>query len=121
MRLSAPAPSPDPPEPLRTVLTAADTLVRSSARGLVRRVAARFPRSSTHTAEPRASRQTSEAADPCDLAVLVYELLDANQDTARLADNLPSDPSWLEHLDYLRRLHRVGREALANAEPKRST
>jgi hypothetical protein len=58
--------------------------------------------------------------NPPDLAVLVYELLDANQDTARLADNLPSDPLWLEHLDYLRRLHRVGREALANADRERS-
>jgi hypothetical protein len=46
---------------------------------------------------------------------LVYELLDAHEDTARLAAKLQSDPEWLEHLDYLRDLQRVGREALAHA------
>jgi hypothetical protein len=48
---------------------------------------------------------------------LVYELLDAHVDTMRLADdlNLGTDPAWAAHLDYLRDLQRVGREALARA------
>jgi isocitrate dehydrogenase kinase/phosphatase len=45
---------------------------------------------------------------------LVYELLDAHDDTARMADELGSaDVRWAAHLDYLQRLQRVGREMLA--------
>jgi hypothetical protein len=63
------------------------------------------------------------------LTELVYELLDAHQDTTRLAGavapegrwegapdvrgELASDVRWDAHLDYLRHLQRVGREALA--------
>jgi hypothetical protein len=49
------------------------------------------------------------------LTELVYELLDAHEDTARLAQELLADPGWEAHLDYLRRLQRVGREKLAQA------
>ncbi len=48
------------------------------------------------------------------LTELVYELLDAHEDTTRLADELVADPRWAVHLDYLRGLQRVGREALAD-------
>jgi hypothetical protein len=44
---------------------------------------------------------------------LVEELLDAHVDTMRMADELAADPAWAAHLDYLRDLQRVGREALA--------
>ncbi len=47
------------------------------------------------------------------LVTLVYELLDAHDDTACLAARLGNDPAWSEHLDYLHRLQRVGREMLA--------
>ncbi len=47
------------------------------------------------------------------LVTLVYELLDAHDDTACLAAGLERDPAWSEHLDYLHRLQRVGREMLA--------
>jgi hypothetical protein len=47
------------------------------------------------------------------LALLAYELLDPHADTAQLADELPYDPSWAAHLDYLRALQRRGREMLA--------
>jgi hypothetical protein len=50
-----------------------------------------------------------------ELALLVYELLDAHDDTVRLADGPESDLRWRAHLDYLRGLQRVGREALARA------
>jgi len=45
---------------------------------------------------------------------LLYELLDAHDDTARLAADLPGT-AWRAHLAYLRDLQRVGREALAHA------
>ena len=45
---------------------------------------------------------------------LLYELLDAHVDTMRLAHELDADPAWAGHLDYLRDLQRVGREALAH-------
>jgi hypothetical protein len=49
------------------------------------------------------------------VAELVYELLDAHVDTMRMARNLDGDPAWAAHLDYLRDLQRVAREALAHA------
>jgi hypothetical protein len=61
------------------------------------------------------------------LAALVYELLDAHDDTARLAAELALDRAapgvpagrlatlrWQAHLDYLRALQRKGRETLAH-------
>ncbi len=45
---------------------------------------------------------------------LLYELLDAHLDTMRLAGQLEDDPAWAAHLDYLRGLQRVAREALAH-------
>jgi hypothetical protein len=50
------------------------------------------------------------------LTELVYELLDAHDDTTRLAaDEFAYDESWQAHLAYLRDLQRVGRELLAQA------
>lgn len=46
---------------------------------------------------------------------LVYELLDAHADTLQLAADLTDVPTWSAHLDYLRGLQRVGREALAHS------
>ena len=57
------------------------------------------------------------------LALVVYELLDAHDDTVRLGEGLEGDLRWRAHLDYLRGLQRVGREALARGtagEPARS-
>jgi hypothetical protein len=50
------------------------------------------------------------------LADPVYELLDAREDTVRLADDLAEKPAWSAHLDYLRGLQRVGRERLPRLE-----
>ena len=47
------------------------------------------------------------------LTEVAYELLDAHDDTARLADELVLDERWRAHLDYLRDLQRVAREELA--------
>jgi hypothetical protein len=47
------------------------------------------------------------------LTELIYELLDAHADTTMLADEIAGDPGWEAHLDYLRGLQRLGREALA--------
>ena len=49
------------------------------------------------------------------VAELVYELLDAHVDTIKLAGGLEENHSWAAHLDYLRDLQRVWREALARA------
>lgn len=49
------------------------------------------------------------------LSRLLYELLDAHIDTLELADSLAENECWAAHLDYLRDLQRVGREALARA------
>jgi hypothetical protein len=43
---------------------------------------------------------------------LVYELLDAHTDTMVLASDM-TDPAWEAHTDYVRALHRRGREILA--------
>jgi hypothetical protein len=49
------------------------------------------------------------------LTLLVFELLDAHDDTARLATDLVCDERWRAHLGYLRDLQRLGREAEAHA------
>lgn len=49
------------------------------------------------------------------LVPLIYELLDAHHDTARIAGERPLDPAWRAHLEYLRALQRRGRELLAVA------
>jgi hypothetical protein len=59
------------------------------------------------------SPQTADAA--ATLSEFVYELLDAHEDTRRLAEGEPGDLQWEAHIDYLRRLQRVGREILASA------
>jgi hypothetical protein len=48
------------------------------------------------------------------LVDLVYELLDAHDDTARLVRADGREEAWDAHLDYLRSLQRVGREMLAH-------
>ena len=57
-----------------------------------------------------------------ELVAVVYELLDAHHDTARLASETGVDCSnmpWRGHLEYLRALQRKGREALAQIEEQR--
>ena len=49
------------------------------------------------------------------LISLVYELLDAHGDTIELAGQVTGRKEWAAHVDYLRGLQRVGREALARA------
>ena len=49
------------------------------------------------------------------LTRLVYELLDAHDDTARIATGQDLDPRWKAHLSYLRDLQRVAHELLAHA------
>jgi hypothetical protein len=50
------------------------------------------------------------------LSELVYELLDAHGDTVALVGDSDCVPGWEAHLDYLRRLQRVGRETLARCD-----
>jgi hypothetical protein len=55
----------------------------------------------------------SRLETPAKLVELVYELLDAHDDTARLAQECGREIEWAAHLDYLAQLQRVGRELLA--------
>ena len=50
-----------------------------------------------------------------DLTRFIYELLDAHDDTARLALERARDDEWDAHLDYLRALQRAGRALLARS------
>ena len=61
----------------------------------------------------RAMARSSEVVEQ--LMPLVYELLDAHDDTARLATGHELDMRWRAHLSYLRDLQRVAREQLADA------
>jgi hypothetical protein len=54
------------------------------------------------------------------LVRLVYELLDAHEDTTQLMGRETPDIRWQAHLDYLRALQRAGREVLADALASRS-
>ncbi|HUO71287.1 MAG TPA: hypothetical protein VMU39_10955 [Solirubrobacteraceae bacterium] len=62
----------------------------------------------------RYSQHTAEASRT--LTEFVYELLDAHDDTMRLARDQTGDLSWDAHMEYLRRLQRVGRELLARTD-----
>jgi hypothetical protein len=55
------------------------------------------------------------------LTLLVYELPDAHDDTARLAAEWASDVRWEAHVGDLRDLQRFGREALALASTGHSS
>jgi hypothetical protein len=61
----------------------------------------------------------TRGADPGDggneLRSLVYELLDAHADTVELATGPGDETGWVAHLDYLRALHRRGKEILARS------
>jgi hypothetical protein len=56
-------------------------------------------------------RPVSEA-EPA-LVNLVYELLDAHQDTVRFGAENSADPYWQAHVSYLRDLQRIGKETVA--------
>lgn len=91
--------------------------------GLLRAAAdtlASGPQTITPPAQSRsASRTAPDRAHPVGaraVTSLVYELLDAHDDTARMASELEPDPLWQAHLEYLRALQRKGRETLARLE-----
>jgi hypothetical protein len=68
---------------------------------------------------PPASRPLPAGFDPLTIAhlsQLVYELLDAHDDTARIAREYDREVFWEAHLDYLRALQRKGREMLARLD-----
>jgi hypothetical protein len=70
-----------------------------------------FPHRPRYPAPPMAASPW-----PCEqLTRLVYELLDAHDDTARIASGQNLDAHWQAHLSYLRDLQRVARELLARA------
>jgi hypothetical protein len=54
------------------------------------------------------------------LLTLLYELLDAHDDTTRLASDQELDGRWRAHLDYLGDLQRLAREVLAQSVQQRA-
>jgi hypothetical protein len=66
--------------------------------------------------DPRYSRRAVAPSSGAveQLTRLVYELLDAHDDTARIAAGQDLEPRWQAHLSYLRDLQRVAREQLAH-------
>lgn len=64
------------------------------------------------TSDRRLPRRSPPSGD---LTRLVYELLDAHDDTVRIAADLSSEECWRAHPAYLRDLQRVGREILASS------
>ena len=93
--------------------------VPAPVRSIVQAVAKRLLVRCGVTREPRpsglvASARPPEAITSPPLVGLVYELLDAHDDTARLASDFACDPEWTTHLAYLRALQRTGREVLAH-------
>lgn len=86
-------------------------LTRAGADALVdhARVAGRR-READGDAGSRSTGATSLSA----VCELVYELLDAHEDTAQMAAWFRCDPDWREHLERLQTLQRKGRETLAH-------
>jgi hypothetical protein len=62
---------------------------------------------------PALSGPALVSAEDEDVALLLYELLDAHADTAQLVAAHGSDAEWQAHVDYLRALQRAGRGTLA--------
>ena len=61
-------------------------------------------------------RATAPLPGACEqLTRLVYELLEAHDDTTRIATEQDLNVRWQAHLSYLRDLQRVARELLAHA------
>lgn len=54
------------------------------------------------------------------MVALIYELLDAHDDTVRIVTDEIDDPLLEAHLDYLRDLQRKGREVLAGRDRSRA-
>ena len=95
-----------------------DTPVASQATQRPQAISATAPRAAADarpnmrfSAQMKETRSTAGASPK--LLELVYELLDAHDDTTRLARTSSDEVSWAAHLDYLRRLQRVGREVIA--------
>jgi hypothetical protein len=110
------------------VVTAAQRCVRLCAteaslplRALAHDIVVRLTVDRSADAQPPLSRRPApleplaDALPAAPSVGLVYELLDAHEDTAQLATDFASDPAWSTHLLYRRQLQRVGREVLADA------
>ena len=62
-------------------------------------------------------RMSARTGASAELTELIYELLDAHEDTLRLSDDAIGETAeWCVHRAYLRDLRRTGHEALARLE-----
>jgi hypothetical protein len=107
-----------PAVPVRRVVTATVVGVATSCVALLRAAAVHHvggPPDANPSDQPSATASLGGCEPGAGaVASLVYELLDAHDDTAQMASDLVLDPVWEAHLDYLRALQRKGRETLAH-------
>ena len=96
-------------EEIRAAVTVSGGLIRAGADALLSHI----PTIGNQTTPSDAAAWAVQPVQLEHVADLVYELLDAHRDTAELAAELAEDPSWQAHIEYLRALHRKGREVLA--------
>lgn len=94
---------------IRAVVAAGGGLIRAGTDALLSHV----PRVTSQHASVPVVHGASQPGEAEQLAVLVYELLDAHADTARIAGEIGNDLVWRAHLEYLQALQRKGREMLA--------
>ena len=107
----------------RAQVLARSALVRTWSPWQTRRCGTSDSRSHRGVAQARAhlidpGRHVPPLSD--EVVALMYELLDAHYDTARLAEDLRREQVWCAHLDYLRALQCVGREVLAQSAMERA-
>jgi hypothetical protein len=110
----------------RTLLDEADAAITSCV-ALVRRGArvrlkgVTKPDTAPPPDQPRpvARPDSTQPSEADQVVALVYELLDAHDDTMQLASEMDFDQFWGAHLDYLRALQRKGREVLARTSAER--
>jgi hypothetical protein len=103
---------PTPADAVGAARIARHVLIRIRTRAVARHPSKPLPYA---TEAPAAADDRPDHSVATHLGVLVYELLDAHADTARLARELPYDQRWAAHLEYLQALQRKGREILAHS------
>jgi hypothetical protein len=97
---------------VRADLSDGAALIRSGVAAITRHLRYFTRRTAPDTSN--GAQRSLNTPIPMSVSALVYELLDAHADTAKLAASLPEDLRWGAHLDYLKALQRKGRETLAH-------
>lgn len=92
---------------VRLARAGADALIARSCTG----------EATAHTGHAAGSRVLPGSRSLTVVTALIYELLDAQATTVRMATAFRGDPAWQEHIDQLQALRRKGRQMLAQLHP----